>query len=88
MENPKDVTGKLLELIDESGKVAEYKINTQKSLALLFTNNVRSDREMKETIPFTTASKRIKYQGINLPNETKKFPGDSVVKNLPINARD
>ena len=73
MENPKDVTGKLLELIDESGKVAEYKINTQKSLALLFTNNVRSDREMKETIPFTTASKRIKYQGINLPKETNNL---------------
>ena len=41
MENPKDVTGKLLELIDESGKVAEYKINTQKSVAFLYTNNKR-----------------------------------------------
>ena len=61
IENPKDVTRKLLELINEFGKVAAYKINTQKSLAFLYTNNKRSEREIKETIPFTTASKRIKY---------------------------
>ena len=73
IENLKDATGKLIELIDESGKVAEYKINTQKSLALLYTNHVRSDREVKETVPFTTASKRIKYQGINLPKETNNL---------------
>jgi len=47
-----------------------------------------TETEIKEAIPFTTASKRIKYQGINLPNETKKFPGDSAVKNMPINTRD
>ena len=71
IENPKDATRKLLELINESGKVAGYKINTQKSLAFLYTNNEISEREIKETIPFTMASKRIKYIGINLPKEAK-----------------
>ena len=71
IENPKDATRKLLELINEFGKVAGYKINTQKSLAFLYTNNKRSEREIKETIPFTTASKRTKYLGINLPKEAK-----------------
>ena len=71
MENPKDATRKLLELISEFGKVAGYKINAQKSLAFLYTNNKRSEREIKETIPFTTARKRIKYLGINLPKEVK-----------------
>ena len=56
--NPKDATRKLLELINESGKVEGYKINAQKSLAFLYTNNRRSEREMKETIPFTIAKKR------------------------------
>ena len=48
-----------------------YKINTRKSLAFLYTNNEKSEREIKEVIPFTTATKRIKYPGINLPKETK-----------------
>ena len=61
IENPKDATRKLLELINEFGKVAGYKINTQKSLAITYTNNKRSEREMKETIPFTIRSKRLKY---------------------------
>ena len=51
IENPKDTTRKLLELINEFGKVAGYKINAQKSLAFLYTNNERSEREIKETIP-------------------------------------
>ena len=71
IENPKDITKKLLELINEFGKVAGYKINAQKSLAFLYTNNQRSEWEIKETIPFTIATKRIKYLGINLPKETK-----------------
>ena len=71
IENPKDATRKLLELINEFGKVAEHKINAQKSLACLYTNNERSEREIKEAIPFTTATKRIKYLGINLPKEVK-----------------
>ena len=68
IENPKDATRKLLELINKFGKVARYKINTQKSLAFPYTNNKRSEREIKETIPFTTASKKIK---INLLKEAK-----------------
>ena len=71
IENPKDSIKKLLELISEFSKVVGYKINTQKSLALLYTNNEKSEREIKESIPFTTATKRIKYLGINLPKETK-----------------
>ena len=71
IENPKDATRKLLELINEFGKVAGYKINTQKSPAFLYTNNEKSEREIKDTLPFTTATKRIKYLGINLSKEAK-----------------
>ena len=67
IENPKDATRKLLELINEFSKVAGYKINAQKSLAFVYTNNEKSEREIKETIPYTIATKRIKYLGINLP---------------------
>ena len=59
IENPKDATRKLLELINECGKVAGYKINAQKSLAFLYTNDEKSEREIKETLPFAIASKRI-----------------------------
>ena len=72
-ENPKDSIRKLLELISEFSKVAGYKINTQKSLAFLYTNSEKSEREIKESIPFTIATKRIKYLGINLPKETKEM---------------
>ena len=71
IENPKDATRKLLELINEFGKVAGYKVNPQKSLAFLYTNDENSEREIKETLPFTTATKRIKYLGINLLKEKK-----------------
>ena len=71
IENPKDATRKLVELINEFGNVAVNKINVQKSLALLYTNDKTSEREFKETLPFTIATKRIKYLGINLPKETK-----------------
>ena len=71
LENPKDATRKLLELINEFSKVSGYKINTQKSLASLYTISEKSERKIKETIPFTIATKRIKYLGINLPKETK-----------------
>ena len=69
IENPKDTTRKLLELINEYSEVAGYNINTQKSLVFLYTNNEKT--EIKETIPFTIATKRIKYLGIYLPKETK-----------------
>ena len=71
IENPKDSTRKLLELINEYSKVAGYKINTEKSLAFLYTNNEKTERKIKETIPFTIATKRIKYLGINLPKQSE-----------------
>ena len=73
IENPREATRKLLKLINEYSKVAGYKVNTQKSLAFLYTKNERSEREIKETLPFTIASKRIKYLGINLPKESKEL---------------
>ena len=60
-KNPKDTTRKLLELIDEFGKIAGCKINIHKSVAFLYTNNEESEREIKEIIPFTMTSKSIKY---------------------------
>ena len=60
IENPKDVTSKLLELINEFSKFTGYKMNTQKSLGFLYIKNERSEREIKETFPFTITSKRIK----------------------------
>ena len=71
IDNPKDVTRKLLELINEFGKVAGYKINAQKSLVFLYSNDEKSEREIKEKLPFTIATKRIKYLGINLAKGTK-----------------
>ena len=71
IENPKDSIRKLLELISKFRKVAGYKIYTQKSLAFLYTNNEKSEREIKESVPFSMTTKRIKYLGINLPKETK-----------------
>ena len=66
-----DATRKLLELINDFGRVAGYKINAENSLAFLYTNDEKSGREIKETHPFTIATRRIKHLGINLPKETK-----------------
>ena len=71
IENPKETIRKLLELISEFSKVTGYKVNTQQSLAFLQTNNEKSEREIKESIPFTIATKGIKYLGIHLPKKTK-----------------
>ena len=71
IENPKDTIRKLLELINKCSKVVGYKINRHKSLAVLYTNNEKTEREIKETIPFTIAMKRIRYLGTYLPKETK-----------------
>ena len=60
-----------LKLFSDFIKVSGYKINTQKSLALLYTNNEKSEREIEKLIPFTIAMKRIKYLGINLLKKTK-----------------
>ena len=64
IESLKHATRKLLELINEYSKAAGYKINTQKALAFRYTNNEKTEREIKETIPFTITMKRIKYLGI------------------------
>ena len=71
IENSKDVTRKLLELIIEFSIVAGYKINAQKSLAFLYTKIERWEREIEETISFTIATKGVKHLGINLPKEAK-----------------
>ena len=71
IENPKNTTRKLLDVINEYSKVAGYKINTQKSPTFLYTNNEKTEREIKETITFTVATKRIKYLRVNLPKETE-----------------
>ena len=73
IENPKVSIRKLLELISEFSKVAGYKINTWEPLAFLYTNNEKSEREIKESIPFTIATKRIKHLGINSPKEIKEL---------------
>ena len=71
LENPKDATRKLLDLINESGKVEGYKINIQKFVAFLYTNNELSEREIKEPSHFPWHQKRIKYLGIDLPKEAR-----------------
>ena len=68
-ENLKDTTRKLLVLINEYSKVSGYIINRQKCFTFLYTNNEKTEREIKETIPFIIAMKRIKYSGINLPKK-------------------
>ena len=65
MENPKESTPKLLEVIEQFSNVAGYKINAQKSVAFLYTNNETEEREIRESIPFTIAPKPMRYRGIN-----------------------
>ena len=84
-ENPKVAIRKLLELISEFSKISKYKFNTQKSLAFLYANNEKSEREIKGTIPFTIAAKRIKCLRINLPKEIKlvmEVKSDAVKNNI------
>ena len=67
MENPIDSTKKRLNLINEFGTTAGYKVNTQKSKAFLYTNNETSETEIRKKIPFDIPTRKIKYLGINLP---------------------
>ena len=76
VENPKDATRKLVELINEFDKFADHKINTHKSVAFPYTNNKLSKRKIKET--FTITSKGIKYPGINLPKEVKDLCSENI----------
>ena len=71
VENPKDSTPNLFELVQEFSKVSGYKINAQKSVAFLYTNNKTEEREIKEPIPFTIAPKTLRYLGINLTKQVK-----------------
>jgi hypothetical protein len=69
LKDPKNSTQKLLDTTNSYSKVAGYKINLQKSLPFLYTNNEQTEKELMETIPFTVASKRIKYLGVNLTKD-------------------
>ena len=84
IENPKEAIRKLLQLIREFSKVTGYKVKTYKSLAFLYTNNENSEREIKESVPVPTATKTIKYLGVNLPKETK----DLYMKNCKTRKKD
>ena len=79
-ENPKDATRKLLEPNNEYNKITRYKMNTQKYVAFLYTNDKRSEGKIKEAISLTVTSKGIKYLGINLPKEAK----DMYIKDLTL----
>ena len=71
MENPIDSTKKLLDLINDFGKTAGYKVHIQKSKAFLYTNNETAETEIRKKIPFDIATRKIKYLGINLTKEVK-----------------
>ena len=77
IENPKDATRKILELINEFSKAIKDRINTQKS-ETLYDNNVPSEREIKKIISFTIATKIVKYLGINLPKEAKDLCAENI----------
>jgi hypothetical protein len=71
LKDPNNSTQKLLDIINSYSKVAGYKINIGKSLAFLYTNNEQTEKEYMKTIPFTIASKKIKYLGVNLTKDVK-----------------
>jgi hypothetical protein len=71
VRDPQNTTKKLLEIIKYFSKVTGYKINIKKSVAFLHTNNAPTEKEIRETIPFTIASKTIKYLRKKLTNKTK-----------------
>ena len=88
IEHPKDTSIKLLELINECGNVAAYKINTQKSVVFLYTNNRRSERGFQDMIPFIITSKGIKYLGISVPKEAKDLYSSNYKKSMKDNEED
>ena len=73
MENPKDSTPKLLELIQQFGNVAGYKVNVQKSMTFLYAKNENTEKEIRESISFTIAPRTVRYLGINLTKEVKNL---------------
>ena len=78
MENPIDSTKKLLDLINEFGKRAGYKVNTQKSKAFFYTNNETAETEIRKKIPFDIATRKIKYLGINLTKEVQDLYSETI----------
>ena len=88
MENPRDSTKSLLELIHEFSKVAGYKINVQKSVAFLYTNNEATERQIKKLIPFTIAPRSIKYLGINLTKDVKDLYAEKYRKLIKVIEED
>ena len=78
IENVQDAKRKLLELINTFGTAEGYKINTEKSLASWYSNNRRSEREIKKTIPVSTATKWMKYLGIKIPKDAKTCTQKSI----------
>ena len=80
IENAKDSTKKLLDLLNEYGKIVGYKVNIQKLMAFLYTNNETSEREIRGKIPFTTAIRKIKNLGINLTREVKDLYSENYRK--------
>ena len=88
MENPKDTTKRLLKLIHKGSKVTGYKINTQKSVAFLYTNNESTEREIKKLIPFTSAPRTIKYLGTNLTKDVKDLYVENYTKRMKETERD
>ena len=85
IENPKDATRKLLKLINEYSQVTGHKINTQKFLASLYTNNEKSEREIKETASFTIATKRIKYLRIKETEDLYAANYKTLMKEIKVN---
>ena len=77
MESPIDSTKKLLDLINEFGRTAGYKVNTQKSKAFLYTSNETAETEIRQKIPFDIAARKIKYLGINLTKEVKDLDSEN-----------
>ena len=69
LENSKESIGKLLEIINNYSKVVAYKVNVQKSVAFLYSNNELIEQELKNTTQFTISTKRLKYLGINLTKD-------------------
>jgi len=88
IENPKDSTQQLLELINKFSKVAGYKINIQKSVAFLYTNNEILEKEYKNTIPFKIAPQKIKYLGIHLTKEVKDLYAENYKTLIKENKED
>ena len=80
VEKPKDSTKRLLQLIHEFNKVPGYKIDVQKSVAFLYTNNEATERDIKELVPFTIAPRTIKYLGVSLTKEVKDLHAENYRK--------